>query len=591
MGKNSTASGSDQPAKWHGWWERWPELWLAEQEAFRSRGIDPVILHQRDGVLIIGFDWSVEGETEPLKLQVGYSVLHPFARPIVSAPEVTFPRHQHPIEKDLCLLPDEPGMWNPRQLVADYLTERIPQLKGALAAREAGEWEEAAKLEEPTPDPLLPYYNGASDPGSILIFDGARLMPQGNYGIATFSISGRSLAMNDSVFEAILLRLDPPTGRTLTPNFSPFPGADSGAPVQGRWVRMRPPATGDAKELLAAAEAEIRAKTALSPRDAQLLDQALNADLGFTLIVFEDEATYSPAREGMACLLLATRGKKTSLIWSEPLSDGASVRLPISQALRTKTGVIVGVGAIGSFIAIELARAGLGRLVVLDNDIVLPGNGVRWPLGREAWGLSKSGAVGTFIQRNYPLTEVAAYSVKVGSTTAIVAAAKTGQNTLNEMRKIFHGADLIIEATGSTEAQQAIAFECRDLSKPFISAYGTPGVAGGVVATFPAASDSCFVCLNEHWVDGTLPAPIENKDAIVTPRGCSAPTFTGGSFDLEEVSLEAVREAITVLTEPDRSMAATLDLVRLSDEHGRRELPVWERHDIPAHARCCGSTH
>lgn len=574
---------------WNGWWERWPDLWASEQEAFERHGVEPKVVHQKNGILIIELQWPVAPD-ETLPLSVGYSIFHPFVRPVVSAPQSDFPRHQHPLAKHLCLIPDEPGMWNPQQQVADYLSERIPRLLGALTAREAEKWDEAAELEEHTPDPLLPYYSGLGEPGSFVLFDSARPMPQGDYGVATFRLFQRPHARNADAFEAILTRLDPLSGRSLLPDFEPFAYARSGTRIRGRWIRMRPPPTEDPKELLAAVNETVRAKTALAIKDARQLSQLLHPKLSLTVIVFEDEATYSPIREGISCLILAERRKKVALVRSEPFSNEFMIRLPIASRLRDKSVVLAGVGAVGSFIAVELARAGIGTITIIDNDIVSPGNSVRWPVGREAWGQSKIHGLGRFIEGNYPLTVVRGFDVKIGGTTAAVdEAAKSEQNTLNELRRIFAETDLIVEATGSTEAQQAIAYEARELGKPFISAYGTPGIAGGIVATFPNSSSSCLICMNEHWADGSLPGPVENKDAMVTPRGCSAPTFTGGSYDLQEVSLEAVREAITLLTDEAPTADATLDIVQLSDEKGTRNLPKWDRHLISPHCRCCGS--
>jgi len=80
--------------------------------------------------------------------------------------------------------------------------------------------------------------------------------------------------------------------------------------------------------------------------------------------------------------------------------------------------------------------------------------------------------------------------------------------------------------------------------------YATVGLAGGVVARFVHDSKSCLVCLHEHRKDEKhISKPRLDNTGMVTPLGCNAPTFTGGGFDLQEVSLEVVRSAVGLLSE------------------------------------------
>ena len=90
------------------------------------------------------------------------------------------------------------------------------------------------------------------------------------------------------------------------------------------------------------------------------------------------------------------------------------VRLPVASALRAKKVLLVGCGAIGSFAALDLARAGVGNLALLDRDYVQPGNSLRWPLGRTAWGVEKSLALCDFIERNYPWTKMSHIYIHLG---------------------------------------------------------------------------------------------------------------------------------------------------------------------------------
>ncbi|WP_208611028.1 hypothetical protein, partial [Rhizobium tibeticum] len=53
------------------------------------------------------------------------------------------------------------------------------------------------------------------------------------------------------------------------------------------------------------------------------------------------------------------------------------------------------------------------------------------------------------------------------------------------------------------------------------------------------------------------------------PPGCAEPTFTGASFDRQELSLESVRLAVDVLSHPDELKASVIHTLSLHDGVGR----------------------
>ena len=94
--------------------------------------------------------------------------------------------------------------------------------------------------------------------------------------------------------------------------------------------------------------------------------------------------------------------------------------------------------------------------------------------------------------------------------------------------------------------------------------------------------------MQSQWLDGTLPQPAEDTEGTVLPIGCNAPTFTGGSFDLQEVSLQVVRGVLAV-TIPVVFDAGDWDVAILSHfKDGKRILPAWEVGHAHAQPICCG---
>lgn len=63
------------------------------------------------------------------------------------------------------------------------------------------------------------------------------------------------------------------------------------------------------------------------------------------------------------------------------------------ETLADRHVAILGVGAIGSFLADALVRAGVGRLTLVDHDVIKPGNLVRHLVGANAIGVPKPLAV------------------------------------------------------------------------------------------------------------------------------------------------------------------------------------------------------
>ena len=326
--------------------------------------------------------------------------------------------------------------------------------------------------------------------------------------------------------------------------------------------------------------------------------------MSITGIVFPEEVEYGKGRAGVGWIFIAGRqnlkdGKlgslKTSLARGERTGEREIfARLPVASSLREKKVLLFGCGAIGSFVAVELARAGVGSLDLFDQDVVQPGNSLRWPLGRTALGIKKSVALYEFILQNYPWTNISAYTGQLGfapvDVTWLPPDFKTRPSPLDQLQSLIQEADLIIDATASTEVQHTLTIHCRELNKPYIIGYVTEGLAGGIVARFQPNSEICWVCVNEHWYDKNLQELRVDETGVLTPVGCNQPTFTGGGFDLQEVSLEIVRSAVGLLSngayDPGEWSLAILELL---DDDELRILPQWTVHSPAPHPLCCGS--
>lgn len=575
--------GSAQCGSELDWWRRFPALLQAELDAFKAHGATASVVSKANGFLVLEVRWPTEAGA--LALRVGYCPTHPYGRPSVGTSELSLSRHQCPFSGTLCLLTQGSDQWRPGEKVADLIASQLPRAILAAQAHDQGRSGDAAALEEHAPDPLTTYFDHLCDRDSIALYDAALRAPPGSSGPATFSVRQRPTGG----VEFILRTLRPANGPWYAPEFEPW---EEPAPVQvvtGRWVRMRPEATSDLASLAGQVEL-IVARDGAGPKKKPRHARPASAGSELTVILLNEEVEYG--RDGAGCLFLHRSAQNQfALVRGRRIASDLLARTPVSAGLRDKRVLLVGVGAIGGFVGLELVRAGLGRLDAIDGDTVEPGNSVRWILGREYWGRPKVYALADYATRNYPFSQVIGHPLKVGgAVNTAERAIEWGGHPLHWLRERVREADLVLDATASLECQLFLEGFCREEGKPYILGHATEGAAGGVVAQFAPDRLGCRVCLDEHWSDKSLPEPNVDPSGVLTPVGCNQPTFTGGAFDLQEVSMEMVRAALGVLVPglyPRRGPG--LAIVDLAEAAGGRLTPRWTNHDLAPHPRCrCG---
>ncbi len=128
-----------------------------------------------------------------------------------------------------------------------------------------------------------------------------------------------------------------------------------------------------------------------------------------------------------------------------------------------KSGVFVGVGALGSQILINLARCGYGSWTVIDKDIYLPHNATRHALHGLVWGVCKAEMVG-FLANNILAERL---------VTQMLAIDLLKSKSSDEVVKIFNNSHIIIDTSASLEVSRAIAREFESPARR-ISAFLNP---------------------------------------------------------------------------------------------------------------------
>ena len=164
------------------------------------------------------------------------------------------------------------------------------------------------------------------------------------------------------------------------------------------------------------------------------------------------------------------------------------------QRLAAGSAVVLGCGALGSMIASVLVRAGVGRLRLVDRDVVEASNLHRQILYDErdvASGLAKAEIAARKLGRVNS-------EVQLESRVLVIDA--------SNVMELVQDVDVVLDGTDNFEARYLINDACVKLGKPWI--YG--GVVGtsGICLAIEPGRGPCLRCIFPHPPEpGSLPTP------------------------------------------------------------------------------------
>lgn len=565
------------------WWERHPGRLEHEFQALR----DASIPYEQDeaafakGRLVLRLRPTLrDGET--ITLEARFPAMYPYERFEVYAPGLDLPYHQNPFQKNLCLIGQATENWRVGDTLTRFIREQLPKLLEAVRA--AGRVD-ADQLEEHQGEPFSAYY--PYQDGAMLLVDGGwQFDPSVKTGQLRIGLPEGTMA--GGPLRGAVLEVRDQAGRVLA-------RADSGLArlfpkqVTGRWVRApQPIRQGHPSPFVAEA-------ASLDARLRQPMPQPLGpASVDILGVIFPEEHGWRPERlsDGWVFLVhtLPRSGKGKKSITAAFVRAGRAgredlaARVPEIRALAERRVALFGLGGLGAPGAVELARAGVGDLRLLDGDYVDPATGRRWQLGIPAAGLDKVAALKGFLEWNYPYTRVTSSALRLGEPEA-------GPLELETLERMLDNVDLVYDATAERGLQHLLSDLARERDIPYMCLWATPGAWGGVVARVRPAVGGCWMCLQYALTDGTICSPPADPAGSVQPAGCASPTFTGTAFDLQQVALTAVRLAVSTLTSDDASGYPDapwgVGVLSLRDPaSGRQVPPTWVTYPLERHPEC-----
>lgn len=237
----------------------------------------------------------------------------------------------------------------------------------------------------------------------------------------------------------------------------------------------------------------------------------------------------------------------SSIVRSDYLHpDQLYARTPRLLGLANKTVTIIGLGALGSQVAFQLARAGIKELILIDKDYLQLGNLSRWIAGLSMVGTTKVQAVASILHSNFVGMKVRGYAFEIGTNERfrLQDSSVVGEHEFLK-QEIIRKSDLVVDCSAMLNINQYLSGLCNEQATDFVWCSATNGAWGGIVGRSPGAyaHDVWFRFNEEHARDTISTEP----SGFVQPKGCFHPTFTGAGFDLDSVSNMASRIAVSML--------------------------------------------
>lgn len=153
--------------------------------------------------------------------------------------------------------------------------------------------------------------------------------------------------------------------------------------------------------------------------------------------------------------------------------------------LRTRTVGIVGLGSGGSFVAVSLAMSGVGRFILIDNDVMEPANVVRHAADLRYVGQPKVQAVADLIKQRNPVAEV-----------------KTVVGKIEDHLDLLKDMDIVVAGVDGEGPKYAIDQACMEHHRTVVYAGVYERGEGGDVCVIYPDEGPCYACWAEHLREG-----------------------------------------------------------------------------------------
>ncbi|WJD61530.1 ThiF family adenylyltransferase [Pseudomonas kurunegalensis] len=237
-------------------------------------------------------------------------------------------------------------------------------------------------------------------------------------------------------------------------------------------------------------------------------------------------------------------------ILSRDLSDTA-------KSLEKSKVVMVGVGSLGSTVALQLARSGVGELVLIDPDILESANLGRHVLGTDDLAQSKAAALALKITHDLPTVKVTGFM-------------DFAELMLLRMPEIFENADMVIVTTADWSSEVALWFrKAQAAGWSLLQAWSEPHSFVGHALLAPKGEHDGRSLFDDAGNFNFKYTEWPNGNGVVSLPACGQTFIPGNASGMANVASLVTQVALRALT-------------------GQIGKPVWTTsiyrpQDIPVH--------
>ena len=223
-----------------------------------------------------------------------------------------------------------------------------------------------------------------------------------------------------------------------------------------------------------------------------------------------------------------------------------------SSLLEPRKVAVIGLGSGGSHVVLELAKAGIGKFVLVDYDRIELHNIIRHVCDLNDLGRLKTNAIRDRILNKNPFAEIELHNTNI--------------NNLEQARTILQGCDLVIAATDNIRSRLNINTLSIELGIPVIYGKCAVRAAGGEVLRVRPKNGPCFSCI---YADASNEAISEEISSFRQAREANPPYVgddevqaqiqVGLSSDIVPIANFVVKLALVELCRGQDSALASLE--------------------------------
>lgn len=267
---------------------------------------------------------------------------------------------------------------------------------------------------------------------------------------------------------------------------------------------------------------------------------------------------------------------RVEIIESEKFSDDSFFARNGKRAdyeiLKDSSTNILGVGAIGSEIADCLAKAGVGKIHLFDNQTFKAHNAVRHLVGINRMGEAKVNSVAEILSNHNPFTTIFV----------------SGQDvTAMDVNKYFPENSISVSSIADDNVEAYINQQSVTSGKVvFYSRALRGGKVGRIFRVIPGV-DACFHCLNLYRNEGhTIIEVPEDEDYPTIKNECNNPIRPASAADLKLIAALTSRLVIEHMHSPNQ---LTNHWIWTSESLKHIEIQPYavNLQFIPPHPKCC----